>query len=141
MPICIQGADNVILGDDVAISSFVHMWGDGGIRIGNRVMIASHTAITTLTHDYREERMQGTLLRKEVVIEDDVWIGAHCTIMPGIRIGKGAVVGAGSVVTRNVEPYAIVIGSPARVWKYRDLVGMREDVRETKIVATESLQT
>ena len=51
----------------------------------------------------------------EIVIEDDVWIAANCTITPGTRIGHGAVVGAGAVVTRDVEPYAIVGGVPARV--------------------------
>ena len=51
----------------------------------------------------------------EIVIEDDVWIAANCTITPGTRIGHGAVVGAGAVVTRDVEPYAIVGGVPAHV--------------------------
>jgi acetyltransferase-like isoleucine patch superfamily enzyme len=120
-PVSILGAENMVLGDNVTIDSFTHIWGQGGIRIGNRVMIASNTSITTLTHDHSKECMQKTLLKKEIVIEDDVWIGAHCTILPGVTIGKGAVVGAGSVVTKNVEPYAIVVGAPARLLKYRNV--------------------
>jgi acetyltransferase-like isoleucine patch superfamily enzyme len=120
-PLSIFGAENMVLGDNVTIDSFTHIWGEGGIRIGNRVMIASNSVITTLTHDHSAEDMQQTLISKEIVIEDDVWIGAHCTILPGVTIGKGAVVGAGSVITKNVEPYSIVVGAPARFLKYRDV--------------------
>lgn len=119
MPVVIEGAENVVIGDDVAMAPFVHIWGQGGIRIGNRVMIGSHCAISTLTHDYRERNMKNTLLSTEILIEDDVWIGGHCVIMRGITVGKGAVVGGGSVVTKNVEPYAIVIGAPAKLLRYR----------------------
>ena len=71
----------------------------------------------------------------EIVIEDDVWIAANCTITPGTRIGHGAVVGAGAVVTRDVEPYAIVGGVPARVIKQRDdktdsKTGLEEGLRQ-----------
>ena len=55
-----------------------------------------------------------------IVIEDDVWIGANCVILPGVHIGYGAVVAAGSVVTRNVPSYALVAGVPAKVIKYRE---------------------
>ena len=118
-PVCIQTAENVTVGDNVSIGPFVHMWAKGGIRIGSRVMIGSHSAITTLTHDHRQASMQSTLIAREIIIEDDVWIGAHSVIMPGITIGSGAVVGAGAVVTKNVEPRSIVAGVPAKVLKYR----------------------
>lgn len=55
----------------------------------------------------------------KVVIENDVWIGDDCMVLQGVHIGQGAVVGANSVVTKNVPPYAIVVSSPARVIKYR----------------------
>jgi acetyltransferase-like isoleucine patch superfamily enzyme len=55
--------------------------------------------------------------KKEIIIEDDVWIASHCIIMKGVRIGKGAVVGAGSVVTKNIPPSVLVHGNPARVIK------------------------
>lgn len=62
---------------------------------------------------------QGYLETKPVYIEDDVWIGGRVIILPGRRIGKGAIVGAGSVVTKDVPDYAIVGGNPAKVLKYR----------------------
>jgi acetyltransferase-like isoleucine patch superfamily enzyme len=126
MPVCISGAGNVEVGSNVGISPFVHIWGAGGVKIGNGVMIGSHTAITSLTHMHNVEQMNGTLVQKPVVIEDNVWIGAHSVILPGVTIRTGAVVGAGSVVTRDVEPNAIVIGSPARLLKYRQFERMAE---------------
>jgi acetyltransferase-like isoleucine patch superfamily enzyme len=113
----------VEIGDDVSIAAYVHMWGEGGITIGNRVMIASHTTITSLTHDYNQANMYKSLIKNRVKIEDDVWIGSHCTILLGISIGKGAVVGAGSVVTKDVEPYSIVFGCPAKHYKFRKING------------------
>ena len=57
--------------------------------------------------------------KEPVVIEDDVWIGANSIVLPGVKIGKGAIIGAGAVVTKNVQPYAVLGGVPARVIKYR----------------------
>jgi acetyltransferase-like isoleucine patch superfamily enzyme len=118
-PFVIVAPRQVHIGDDVALAAFLHIWGAGGVMIGNRVMIGSHTAITSVTHDYSLRTMRDSLIMKPVVIEDDVWIGAHCTILPGLRIGHGAVVGAGAVVTRDVPPEAIVAGVPAHVLKFR----------------------
>lgn len=123
MPLCIGGAEQVEIGSNVGIAPFVQMWGGGGIKIGNHVMIGSHSAITSETHDYTAENMFKTHLQKRIVIEDDVWIGSHSIIMPGVTIHRGAVIGAGAVVTKDVEPNAIVAGVPARVMKYRELKG------------------
>lgn len=121
-PVCFEGKNFIEIGDDVSISAFVHIWGHGGVKIGNRVMIATHTAISSLTHDYTCENMRfGPVIMKSVTIEDDVWIGSNAVINPNVRIGKGAVVGAGSVVTRDVPPNAIVVGVPAKVMKYREI--------------------
>jgi acetyltransferase-like isoleucine patch superfamily enzyme len=65
--------------------------------------------------------MQRSLLQNKVIIENNVWIGAHCVIMPGVIIRSGAVIGAGSIVTKDVEPNAIMIGAPARLLKYRNI--------------------
>jgi maltose O-acetyltransferase len=121
-PVVIAGAGQIQVGDDVSISAFTHIWGMGGVTIGDRVMIASHTAITSLTHDDSAERMHGTELAAPVVIEDDVWIGAHCVILPGVRIGRGAVVAAGAVVTKDVPAETLVAGVPARHLRYRRAV-------------------
>jgi maltose O-acetyltransferase len=109
MPVCIDGAENVEVGNNVGIAPFVHMWGGGGIKIGDGVMIGAHTAITSQGHDHTKECMYGTLTQNPVVIEDGAMIGTHCIILPGVTIGKGAVVGAGSVITANVKPQTIVV--------------------------------
>lgn len=127
MPIRIDGAENVELGDDVAIGPFVHMWGLGGIKIGNRVMIGAHSAITSEGHDFYKDFMHGTHIQRQVVIEDDAAIGAHCAILPGVTIGKGALVGAGSVVTVNVKPYSIMVTGRERQEWPRRLIGTRRE--------------
>lgn len=119
-PIKMKGIESIYIGDDVVINSFVHIWGHGGVHIGNRVMIAAHTTITSLTHNYNLKDMRfSPAIKSKVTIEDDVWIGSNVVIMPGITIKKGAVVGAGSVVTKDVNPYSIVVGNPANEIKKR----------------------
>jgi maltose O-acetyltransferase len=120
-PVSFHGLECISIGDETSIASFVHMWGHGGITIGKRVMIASNTSITTITHDYNDPEMYKTIIKKPIVIEDDAWIGANAVIMPGIVLGKGCVVGAGSVVTADVEPMSIVAGVPARYIKSREI--------------------
>jgi len=118
-PVCFEGMEHIRVGNDVSIAAFVHMWGNGGITIGNRVMIASHSSISTITHDYRKEFMFDTVVSKPVVIQDDVWIGTHAVIMPGVTIKRGAVIGAGAIVTKDVEENMIVVGAPALAVKNR----------------------
>lgn len=93
------------------------------IRIGINVMMGRDVIILTRNHLYsdltRPMIVQGYSEPRTVVIEDDVWIGARSIILPGRRIGRGAIVGAGSVVTKDVPPYAIVGGNPARILKWR----------------------
>jgi len=118
-PVCFEGQEKITIGDKVSIAAFVHMWGHGGIKIGSRVMIASHVAISTITHDHSREVMFDTLISKPIFIGDDVWIGSHAVILPGVTLGRGSVVGAGSVVTKDVPVDAIVVGVPAVVVNYR----------------------
>jgi len=92
------------------------------MRIGDRLMIATHTAISLLTHNHTYENMHfAPIVAKSVVIEDDVWIGTNVSIMPGVTIGKEAVVGAGAVVTKDVPTLEIVTGVLAKVLKYREI--------------------
>jgi acetyltransferase-like isoleucine patch superfamily enzyme len=122
-PVKFEGKGFVEIGDDVSINAFVHVWGHGSVKIGNRVMIASHSIITTLSHDTNYKCMRfGPEISKPIVIEDDVWIGSNVTILPGVTIGKGAVLGACSLINKDVPPYAIMIGSPARVLKIRTII-------------------
>jgi acetyltransferase-like isoleucine patch superfamily enzyme len=121
-PICIRGKNYVELGNNVGIGNYVHIWGSGGLKIGNNVLIASHVTISTLSHDYTHENMnKAPVIAKPINIEDGVWIASNSVILPGVTIGEGAVIAAGAVVTKDVPPYAIVVGSPARILKFRNI--------------------
>ena len=86
-------------------------------------MIAPNVSILNSTHNYQNIDlpliMQGEEKNLNPVIEDDVWIGRNAVIMPSIKIGQGSIVGAGAVVTKDVEPYSIVGGVPAKFIKKR----------------------
>lgn len=101
------------VGNNTVVNRNVYLDGRGGLVIGNNVNISHFALIQTLTHDHNSPAFQAH--SRPVVIGDDVWIGARALILPGVELGRGAVVGAGAVVTRNVEPYQVVAGSPARV--------------------------
>ena len=92
------------------------------IRIGKMCSIAYNCTFITSQHHinrFTTARGGGTFSKGDLIIKNDVWIGANCTILDGITIGNGAVVGAGSIVTKDVPPYAVVCGNPARIIKYR----------------------
>jgi maltose O-acetyltransferase len=95
----------------------------GTVNIGNDVMIGPEVIILSLDHQYNKldvpMRYQGLRKDRPVIIEDDVWIGTRSIILPGVKIAKGAIVGAGSVVTKNVGEYTVVGGNPAKIIKYR----------------------
>lgn len=94
-----------------------------GAYIGNNVMIAPNVSILSKTHHHDDVSipmiMQGETVSNAPIICDDVWIGRNAVVMPGVNIGKGAIVGAAAVVTKDVEPFSIVGGVPARFIKYR----------------------
>ena len=95
----------------------------GGVNIGKHVMMGPEVYIYTQNHDFKRTDItmdkQGWSTEKTVVIEDDVWIGSRVTILPGVTIGEGSIIGASSVVTKSCPPYSIVAGNPAVVVKYR----------------------
>ncbi len=118
------------LAESVAISPNVNIGADDGeIIIGKQVAIGPGTVIRAANHRFDRQDLpimvQGHA-RGRVIIEDDVWIGANCVITPDVRIGRGAIVGAGAVVTRNVAPFSIVGGVPARVIGNREQEGCNE---------------
>lgn len=95
----------------------------GTIRIGKDVMIGEELIAISKNHNYANTqipmREQGWQNDKPIIIEDDVWIGSRVILLPGVTIGKGAIVGAGSVVTKDVGENAIVAGNPAKEIKRR----------------------
>jgi maltose O-acetyltransferase len=112
-PVVINGADKLSVGDKVSINAFVHIWAQGGVSIGESTLIASHVAITSLTHDKDSAEYGASLVTKPVTIGRNVWIGTHAVVLPGVTIGDGAIIAAGAVVTRDVLPGDIVAGVPA----------------------------
>ena len=97
----------------------------GGVKLGKHVMMGPEVLIYTQNHDFSRTDIpmdqQGWSEEKPVVIEDDVWIGSRVTILPGVTIGKGSVIGASAVVTKSVPPYSVVAGNPAIVVKSRNI--------------------
>lgn len=115
LPVTFRGPDHVRIGSRVAINSFVHIWGQGGLEIGDDTLIASHVSITTLTHDPSAALFRESLNQSSVVIGRNVWIGTHAAILPGVHIGDGTIIAAGAVVLRDVPPRTLAAGVPARI--------------------------
>lgn len=115
-PLYIDYGKPVVIGERCFIQQCCTFFGRGGIEIGNDVFIGPKVNLITINHDPDPDNRSATYGRK-IVIEDKVWIGINSTILPGVRIGYGAIVGAGSVVTKDVEPMTVVAGNPARVIK------------------------
>jgi acetyltransferase-like isoleucine patch superfamily enzyme len=90
---------------------------NGTITIGDKVVFSPNVKIYAGGHDYGSLNLPD--IAKPVVIEDHVWVGADAIILPGVVLGKGSVVGAGSVVTRSIAPFCVVAGNPAKVIKQR----------------------
>lgn len=113
----------VVIGEFSQINPFTVIYGGSPVSIGAHVMIAPHCMIAAGTHNHTQldQPMRTAISESKgpIVIGDDVWIGANSTITDGVTIGTGAVVAAGSVVTKDVAPYDVVGGVPARFIKNR----------------------
>lgn len=107
----------VKIGKYTQLNPFTVIYGGTGVTVGDNVMIAPHCMIASGNHDYKQTsypmRFAGTLSKGPIIIEDNVWIGANCTIVDGVRIGKESVIAANSVVVKDVEPWSIMSGVPA----------------------------
>jgi putative colanic acid biosynthesis acetyltransferase WcaF len=109
------------VGERSTIAWGVRIYNLGRVSIGGRVVISQGAHLCAGTHDY--ETVDFPLVKKEITVEDDVWIAADAFIGPGVTVGRGAVVGARAVVVADVPAYAVMAGNPARVVKMRDYRG------------------
>lgn len=114
---------SIVVGKKTAINPYCVIQGNGGVTIGDSTLIAAGVKIFSANHVFSScsklIQQQGEE-SKGVLIGSDVWVGADCTILDGVCIGNGAVVAAGSVVTKNIPEFAVAAGVPASVLKYRN---------------------
>ena len=115
-PFYVDFKKNIRIGKRCWIQQGCTFFDRGGITIGNDVFIAPKVNLITINHDSDPENRSATYGRP-IVIEDKVWIGINSTILPGVTVGYGSIVGANSVVTHDVSPYTVVGGNPAKFIK------------------------
>ncbi|MEQ1624381.1 MAG: acyltransferase [Sediminibacterium sp.] len=113
-----NGVGDVIIGNN----SLIGMGNTiiGPIQIGNNVIFAQNIVASALNHEYRDPNQPiqaQPILKSPIVVEDDCWIAANAVITAGVRIGKHSVVAAGAVVTKDIPPYSVAVGNPAKVLK------------------------
>lgn len=116
----------ITIGKNVQINDYVHIAAIESVMIGDNVLIASKVFISDHNHgNYSEEKQDSPktkpserpLYSKPIVIEKNVWLGEFVCVLPGVKIGEGSIVGAMSVVNKDIPPYSISVGVPARVIK------------------------
>lgn len=115
-PLYIDYGKPVEIGKRCFIQQCCTFFGRGGITIGDDVFVGPKVNLITINHDPNPDNRSATY-GSPIIIEDKVWIGINATILPGVKIGRGAIVGAGSVVTKDVPAMTIVAGNPARIIK------------------------
>ncbi len=114
----------LFVGDDVDLALGVLITTNGSVRIGNRVLIGYRTQILSSNHaipDGKGKIFEAGHTYKPIRIDDDVWLGANVIVLSGVHIGEGAIIAAGSVITKDVSPFTIVAGVPAKVVKTRGI--------------------
>lgn len=122
----------LFIGDNCEIGDNVHIVASKEVIIGNNVLMAARVFISDTSHGKYNDTNQDSPLTpprerplhyNPVAIEDNVWIGENVVILPGVKVGKGAIIGANSVVSKNVDKYTIVTGIPAKCIKKYDFEG------------------
>ena len=108
---------NVKIGNGVTVMNGALMMAAGGITIEDKVMIAANVQLISNNHD---PYIREVLTCKPILIKYGAWVGAGATILPGVTVGKYAIIGANSVVNKDIPDYAVAVGSPAKVIKYLD---------------------
>lgn len=117
------------IGESTYVGPYTCIAGPGSVKIGKDCLIASHTGIYGNNHNFSDPtliiREQG-LTCKGIVIGDDCWLGTGVKVLDGVTIGRGSVIGSGAVVTKDIPPYSVAVGVPAKVIKQRDKVEQEE---------------
>lgn len=117
------GIGKIILHEGVRVGSFAFLFGDGGIEIAKNSLLGNMVELTSANYVFDDPlipiTLQGAELGK-IEIGEDVWLGAHTIVLPGVKIGDGSVVGAGAVVTKDIPSYSVAAGVPAKVIKKRE---------------------
>lgn len=121
----VRAPERIEIGDDCVIGHQAILDGRNGIRIGNNVNISTGAWIWTMQHDPQSPTFAA--VGGAVVVEDNAWISGRAIVLPDVTIGSGAVVATGAVVTKNVPPFSIVGGVPAK------LIGQRENKLNYKL--------
>ncbi|MGB3641105.1 MAG: DapH/DapD/GlmU-related protein [Rivularia sp. (in: cyanobacteria)] len=113
---------HIIIDENAYIGPYVIITGTGDITIGKNCLIAPHCGIFANNHIFADPTRlieeQG-VTREGIVIEDDCWLGHNVTVLDGVNIGKGSIIGAGSVVNKSIPPFSIAVGTPARIIRNR----------------------
>ena len=114
-PCTVVEPNKVKMGKNSIIMNNALLMASGGIEIGDYTMVAAHAKLISNDHDLYDRRI---LTMLPIKIGNHVWVGAGATILKGVTVGDHAIIGGGSVVTKDVPPYAVVVGNPAKVVKY-----------------------
>lgn len=120
----VTNPEKISIGSHCNFAQGVFITGGGGVCIGDWVGFGPDVKVWSVTHRFDDAERPWLLQgweKKAVVIEDDVWLGANAFVMPGVTIGKGAIISAGAIVNKSIPPYALVAGNPGRVigWRKR----------------------
>lgn len=121
----ISSVNNMKIGDNVWIGDNFFCKAEGGVEIKSGTIISRNVEIWTSNHNYNSEDLQTIpydrkMICRPVTIGENVWVGTRVLFLPGVTVGEGAVIGAGSVVTKDVPSMAVVGGNPAKILKYRN---------------------
>ena len=132
--IYVEYIDKLNIGEYCFINEGAYWSAKGEIKIGNNVIFGPKTTIWTYNHDYKGSHLPygGPDILGKVEIEDNVWVGMNAIILPGVTIGEGAIIGAGSVVTKDVPKFSIVGGNPIKIIGSRNEKQYHKLVRENK---------